>query len=363
MPTDQTTATTQHSSTEQAIHNSRFLRACRREAVDTTPIWILRQGGRYMAAYRTLRQQYSVDDIMRSAQLQHEITLQPVNAFDLDAAIIFSDILLPLEAMGLDLEFSSKRGGPAIHNPIRTAADVARLRVPPAQEVVPATLEAIRKARASLDARALPLIGFAGAPVTLAAYAIEGGGSKQHLATRAFMMQEPEAWDALLQKLTTVIGHYLLAQADAGANALQLFDSWGSRLSPYDYRRHAAPYSRQVIEIARGAGVPVIHFGLATAALLPTVRDAGSDVVGIDWCVDFEQAAHILGDHVAIQGNLDPAAMLTPWDTLQERAQAVLDQAAQRPGHIFNLGHGIPRETPEDNVKRLVDFVHEYARR
>ncbi|MEO8606443.1 MAG: uroporphyrinogen decarboxylase [Chloroflexota bacterium] len=342
--------------------NCRFLRACRREQVEATPIWLMRQAGRYMAEYRQLREKYSILELIKTPELACEVTLQPMNAFDLDAAIIFADILPPLEGMGLELDFV-KGEGPAIYNPVRTADDVAHLRVTPPEESLSFTLEAIKLARAALDGRGLPLIGFSGAPFTLAAYAVEGGGSSNHLKVKSLMMSDPSTWHALMEKLSEVVGHYLLAQARAGAQVLQLFDSWVGQLAPEDYRHCVMPYTRRALDIARGAGVPIIHFGTDTGGMLELLRDAGGDVIGVDWRINLDTAWARLGDQVAVQGNLDPIALFAPWPELQKRAQIVLDQAQGRPGHIFNLGHGILPNTPIDNVKRLVDFVHEYTAR
>jgi uroporphyrinogen decarboxylase len=342
--------------------NSRFLNAIRREPVDATPIWLMRQAGRYMAEYRALREQYSILELIKAPELACQVTMQPIRAFDLDAAIIFADILPPLEGMGLSLEFAAGEG-PVLHNPVRSAADVERLRVPPPQETLAFTLEAIRLARAELDPLGLPLIGFSGAPFTLAAYAVEGGGSRNHEQVKGLMMAEPETWHKLMEKLAQVVGEYLKAQAEAGAHVLQVFDSWVGALSPSDYRTHVQPYSRRAIEIAREAGAPIIHFGTGTAGFLEDIRDAGGDAIGVDWRIDLATAWERLGPTVAVQGNLDPIALLAPWEALQARAKAVLDEAAGRHGHIFNLGHGILKTTPPDNVKRLAEFVHEYTRR
>jgi uroporphyrinogen decarboxylase len=237
------------------------------------------------------------------------------------------------------------------------------LRVPPPEESLWFTLEAIKLARAQLEPRGLPLIGFSGAPFTLAAYAVEGGSSRSYLKVKGLLMSEPDTWHALMTKLSEVAGQYLLAQARAGAHALQLFDSWVGQLSPDDYRQHVLPYTKRAIEIARQAGVPIIHFGTDTSGLLEDMRNAGGDVIGVDWRIDLRTAWSRLGDQIAVQGNLDPVALVAPWDALKARAQRVLDQAGGRTGHIFNLGHGILLETPVDNVKRLVDFVHEYTAR
>jgi uroporphyrinogen decarboxylase len=339
------------------VATSRFLRACRREAVDATPIWLMRQAGRYMPEYRALRERYGILEIIKQPELACEVTLQPVNAFEIDAAIIFADILPLLEAMGLSIEFV--RGeGPLIHNPIRTAADIEQLRTPDPEESLSFTLDAIGLARAELDSRAIPLIGFSGAPFTLACYAVEGGASKHHARVKQLMMGDPPAWHALMTKLSTAVGEYLLAQAQAGAHALQIFDSWCGELSPADYAAHVLPYLRTTIEIARTAGVPIILFGVNTGGLLEHMASLGPDVIGVDWRIDLATAFNRLGPDIAVQGNLDPIALLAPWDATRERAKSVLDQAAGQPGHIFNLGHGVLPQTPVDQVKRLVDFVH-----
>ena len=342
------------------LSNSRLLRACRREPVDATPLWLMRQAGRYMAEYRALREKYTILELIKSPELAFEVTMQPINAFDLDAAIIFADILPPLEGMGLSLEFV-KGEGPVLHNPVRTPADVDALRVTPAEESLPFTLDAIRLTTAELAPRGIPLIGFSGAPFTLAAYAVEGGSSRNHQHVKGLMMSDPATWHKLMEKLSQVVGEYLLAQAQAGAQVLQLFDSWVGALSPDDYRQHVMPYSRRAIEIAREAGVPIIHFGTDTSGMLGEIRDAGGDVIGVDWRIDLDQAWARLGPDVAVQGNLDPIALFAPWDELKARTKAVLDRAGGRPGHIFNLGHGILPQTPVDNVKRLAEFVHEYT--
>jgi uroporphyrinogen decarboxylase len=336
--------------------SNRFLRACRREPVDATPIWLMRQAGRYMPEYRALREKRGILDLIKQPELACQVTLQPIKAFDLDAAIIFADILPPLEGMGLSLEFV-KGEGPLIHNPIRTKEDVERLRTPSPEESLAFTLTAIRFARQELDPLGVPLIGFSGAPFTLASYAVEGGSSR-HLATvKRLMMNEPATWDLLMTKLSKVAGEYLLAQAKAGAHALQLFDSWCGELSPADYRQHVLPYTKRTIEIARAGGVPIIHFGVGTAGLLKLIGEAGADVIGIDWRTTLTDARCRVGPNVALQGNLDPIALLAIWEALRDRAQAVLDDADRAPGHIFNLGHGVLPQVPVDNVKRLVDYV------
>ena len=345
--------------TEVAV-TSRFLRACRREPVETTPVWLMRQAGRYMPEYRALRERFGILELIKDPALACEVTMQPVNAFAIDAAIIFADILPLLEGMGLSLEFV--RGeGPLIHNPVRTAADIERLRTPAPEEALPFTLEAIRLARRELEPRGIPLIGFSGAPFTLACYAVEGGSSRHQARVKALMMSEPELWHALMTKLSEAAGEYLLAQARAGAQAVQLFDSWCGELSPADYQAKVLPYIRKTIEIARAGGVPIILFGVNTGGLLELMASAGADVIGVDWRIDLETAFDRL-PKIAIQGNLDPIALLASWDALKERAQAVLDSAGGRSGHIFNLGHGVLPQTPVDNVRRLVDFVHTATR-
>ena len=334
---------------------SRFLKACRRQPVDATPIWLMRQAGRYMREYRVLRERYTILEMIHTPELACEVTLQPIRAFDLDAAIIFADILPPLASMGLELDFVSGEG-PVIYNPIRCAEDVDRLQVHPPQESLAFTLDAIKLARAELGNT--PLIGFSGAPFTLACYAIDGGGSSHHLRTKTLMWREPELWQRLMSKLAEVAGNYLLAQAQAGAQALQLFDSWAGELSPFDYEANVLPYSRRALEIASSGDVPIIHFGTGTSGMLERIASAGGDVIGIDWRCDVDAAWAKIGGR-AIQGNLDPALLFAPWEQVQAQAQHILDQAAGRPGHIFNLGHGILPETPIETVERLVDFVHE----
>lgn len=349
-----------NTSASQSLEGSRFLRACRRISTDATPIWLMRQAGRYMVEYRTLREKYSILEIIKTPELACEVTLQPINAFNLDAAIIFADILPPLQGMGLELDFV-KGEGPVIYDPVRSADDVERLRVLPPEETLGFTLDAIRLTRQELDPRGIPLIGFSGAPFTLASYAIEGGGSRNRVQVKNMMMSRPELWHKLMTKLSEVAGQYLLAQAKAGAHVLQLFDSWVGELSSYDYEHFALPYSRRAIEIAAQSGVPIIHFGTNTSGILPLIQAAGGDVIGIDWRIELAQAWKILGDTVSVQGNLDPVTLFADWEALQARARHILESVQGKPGHIFNLGHGILPETPIDNVRRLVDFVHEYS--
>jgi uroporphyrinogen decarboxylase len=345
----------------KAPTNDRLLKACRREPVDRTPVWLMRQAGRYMAEYRRLREQYTILEIIKTPELAVEVTMQPINAFDLDAAIIFADILPPLEAMGLSLEFI--RGeGPVIHNPLRIAADVAALRVPDPRESLSFTMEAIRLTRHELGGR-IPLIGFSGAPFTLASYAIEGGATRSFVLTKSLIYNQPEAWHELMDRLATMVGDYLKAQAEAGVQVLQLFDSWAGALSPADYRRYVLPYSRRAIQSAQTSGVPVIHFSTGTAGMLELIKEAGGDVISVDWRVNLADSWRRLGDDVAIQGNLDPVALFAPLPELEQHVADILAQADGRPGHIFNLGHGILPQTPVEHVAALVDIVHEKSRR
>lgn len=340
--------------------NDRFLRACRHEPVDCTPIWLMRQAGRYMPVYRALRARHSMLDLIRSPELSAEVTLQPIEAFDLDAAIIFADILPPLIGMGIDLEFA-KGEGPVIHNPVRDRAAIDALRVPDAEENSAYTLEAIRLARRALDGK-VPLIGFSGAPFTLASYLIEGGSSRNYTRTKGLMYGDPAGWHMLMDKLARLVGEYLVAQVHAGAQAVQLFDSWAGCLSPADYRRFVLPYTRQALGVVGEAGVPVIQFSTGTAGIVlgapDILRSAGASVIGVDWRVDLDVAWERLGHDVAIQGNLDPVVLFAGRDEIERQATAILDQAAGRPGHIFNVGHGILPETPLDNVAALIDVVH-----
>ena len=340
---------------------NRFLRACRRQAVDCTPIWLMRQAGRYMAEYRALREKYTILELIKTPDLATEVTLQPIKAFNLDAAIIFADILPLLQAMGLELEFV-KGEGPVIYNPLRTKADVDALQVRPAEEGLGFTLAAIKQVRAELAGR-VPLIGFSGAPFTLASYAIEGGSSRQYEQAKSLMYRQPAVWHDLMDKLARAVGDYLRAQAAAGAQALQLFDSWVGALSPADYRTYVLPYSKRAIEIAKAStNVPVIHFGTGTAGILPLIKEAGGDVIGIDWRIDLAEGWARVGDEVAVQGNLDPLILVSgPISEIQNQARYILDNVKDRPGHIFNLGHGILKQTPVEHVAALIDFVHDYT--
>jgi uroporphyrinogen decarboxylase len=347
--------------------NDRFLKACRREQVDCTPVWFMRQAGRYMAEYRALRAKHTLLEICQQPELAAEVTLQPVRALGVDAAILFADILLPLMPMGIDLEFA-KGEGPIIHNPIGSRADVEALRPVEPRDSLAHVLEAVRLVRRELDGHT-PLIGFAGAPFTLASYIIEGGSSRNYLKIKRLMYNDARTWHTLMSKLGCVVADYLTAQINAGAQAVQLFDSWVGALSPDDYREYVLPHSRFVIEQVQRTGVPIIHFGTDTATLLPLMKEAcpstgsGQAVIGLDWRTPLDWGWNVLGDEVAVQGNLDPGALFAPRDVLENKVKAILDQAANRPGHIFNLGHGILPETPVENVKAVVELVHDYSQR
>jgi uroporphyrinogen decarboxylase len=326
-------------------------------------VWLLRQAGRYQPEYRALREKHSMLDLVRTPELAAQVTLQPIESFDLDAAIVFSDILPPLIGMGFDLDFV-KGDGPKIGNSITSTRDVDLLGTPPAEETMAPTLEAIRIVRRELEPRDVPVIGFAGAPFTLASYAIEGGTSKDFMRTKAFMLSEPAAWTRLLGKLVTVQADYLLAQARAGAQALQVFDSWAGRaLGREDYLRYVAPANRELYSKISAAGVPVINFSLGVGTYLEQAAGCGGDVVGIDWQLPLDEAWKRVGFDRPVQGNLDPAALLAPWRELRFRIDDVLERAGGRPGHVFNVGHGLVPQTPTDNVRRLVEHVRERTSR
>jgi uroporphyrinogen decarboxylase len=340
--------------------NERFLKACRREPVDCTPVWFMRQAGRYMAEYRALRAKYSILELCKTPELAAQVTLQPIDRFPLDAAIIFADILLPLEPMGLSLEFAAGEG-PVIHNPVRNQADVERLNVIDGGEL-DYVAEAIRQARRALNGR-VPLIGFAGAPFTLASYAIEGGSSRNYLLTKQLMYGEPKAWHQLMDKFARVITGYLRRQIKAGAQAIQLFDSWVGCLSVGDYVEYVMPHVQLIFEGLKREGVPMIHFGTGTSAMLHQMREAGGDVIGIDWRIHLDEAWATVGHDVAVQGNLDPLTLFAPLHEIERRVEDILRRAGGRPGHIFNLGHGILPTTPIEHVAATIDMVHKLSQR
>jgi uroporphyrinogen decarboxylase len=339
----------------------RFLRACRREPVDRTPVWFMRQAGRYMPEYREIRARHSLLEICRSPELATIVTLQPVRRIDVDAAILFSDLLLPLEPMGLPFDFV--RGeGPAIENPIRSEADIDRLKCFEPREALSHVLEAIRMIRKELDggAESVPLIGFGGAPFTLASYAIEGGHSNNFALTKSLMYSKSSAWHRLCDMLASLIGEYMKAQIEAGVQCVQIFDSWVGTLNSADYREFVLPHTKKIFDAIAGMGVPTIHFGTGTAAILTDQRDAGGDVIGADWRVPLDEAWERIGHDRAIQGNLDPTLLLAPLDRMLAAADDVLQRAGGRAGHIFNLGHGILPTTPVEHVQALAHHVHRY---
>jgi uroporphyrinogen decarboxylase len=338
--------------------NSRFLQACRREPVDATPVWFMRQAGRYMAEYRELRKRYSLLEICAQPDLAVAVTLQPVDVIEVDAAILFSDLLVPFTPMGLDFDFV-KGEGPSIEHPIRSASDVDRLRDFEPREALGHVLETIRLLRRELEGR-VPLIGFGGAPFTLAAYAIEGGPSTNYARTKAFMYSEPAAWHRLCERLATLMADYLAAQVEAGAQALQVFDSWAGALGRDDYREFALPHSRRIFEALATSGVPLIHFGVNTTAILRDIREAGGDVIGLDWRQPLDEGWESVGHDRGVQGNLDPTLLLGPQDRLFAAADHVLRRAGGRPGHIFNLGHGVLPNTSLEQVQALARHVHAY---
>jgi len=344
---------------EAMNRNERFLKACRLEKTDCTPVWFMRQAGRYMKAYRDIREKYGLIEMFKNPGLAAEITLQPVNAFSLDAAIIFSDILLPLEGMGIGFEFL-EGSGPVIRNPLRSKGAIQSLRRIDPNEDLGFVLKIIRDVRAEIDGK-IPLIGFAGAPFTLASYAIEGGPSSSHNRTKELMHGDRASWDLLMDAFRRTVSAYLKAQIHAGAQAVQIFDSWVGCLSPSDYRDYVLPHTGRIFEELQAEGVPSLHFGTTTAGLLPLMAEAGSSVIGVDWRISIDSAWRTVGRRIGIQGNLDPATLLAPWDIIRRKAREVLDAVQGRPGHIFNLGHGVLPSTPEDSVRALADFVHEYS--
>lgn len=340
-----------------SLATSRFLAACQRQPVDRTPVWFMRQAGRYMPEYRAIRANHSLLEICAQPELAAEVTLQPISTLGVDAAIIFADILLPLVPMGIELSFAAGEG-PVIHNPVRSADDVERLRLPDPDGAMASTMEAILLVTHELGDRT-PLIGFAGAPFTVASYLVEGGSSRHYRRTKQLIYEAPEVWSSLMEKLATMTAGYLTAQVRAGASAVQLFDSWAGALSPYDYERAVLPSLRQIIERLKPLAVPVILFGTGTAGLLPLLAKSGADVIGLDWRVNLDEGWRAVGEDHAIQGNLDPLTLFAPRSEIERQVRVVLDQAKERPGHIFNLGHGILPETPVENVRYVTELVHE----
>ena len=348
------------SSLKPSLHNSPFLRACRREPTPYTPIWLMRQAGRYMPEYRAVREQTTFLELCKNPQLASEVMCTAVERLGVDAAIIFSDLLPILEPMGIELEFAAGEG-PMIHNPVRESADVDRVVELENVDALDFVFETVAQTRRDLPDH-IPLIGFAGAPFTLASYAIEGGASRTFLHTKTLMYRAPNAWRELMERLSRSVVRYLNGQIAAGAQAVQLFDSWVGCLSPDDYRQFVLPYVR-TIATGLTPGTPLIHFGTGNPALLPLMAEAGGDVIGLDWRVDLADGWRAVGHDRAVQGNLDPAALLADRKTIKAAARAVLAAADGRPGHIFNLGHGVLQQTPVDNVRALVDIVHEASAR
>lgn len=337
--------------------NSRFLDACRRRPTDVRPVWFMRQAGRYMKQYREVRAHHSILEICKRPDLAAQVTLQPVEILDVDAAIIFADLLLPVEPMGLKLKFVSGEG-PVIDNPVRTTSDVDSLSISNTDELGYVG-ESIQLAVKALAGR-VPLIGFVGAPFTMASYMIEGGPSKTFLRTKQMMYRDETLWRRLMGKLVDVLGPFALMQVAAGARAIQVFDSWVGALGSDDYVRYVQPYSRALIERIRSAGVPVIHFGTGTGGYFRELHAAGGDVIGVDWRINIDQAWMDMSYRAAIQGNLDPAMLMAPLSELRMRVQELLKRTGTRPGHIFNTGHGILPETPVEHVKAVVQIVREF---
>ena len=341
-----------------AAPNSAFVRACRAQATAFTPVWFMRQAGRYMAEYRAVRKRHTLLEICKKPELAAEVTITAAEALGVDAAIIFADLLLPFEAMGLNFHFAAGEG-PVIEKPLRSAEDIGRLRTDRAAELGYVS-DAIRLVGRHFKDK-LPVIGFCGAPFTLASYMVEGGGSRNYVETKKLMYRAPEAWDELMRKLVAVLSEYSAEQARAGADVIQVFDSWVGCLSPEDYRRYVLPRSSELVRKIQHAGVPVIYFGTDTATLLPAMKETGAEVMGVDWRIGLDDAWGSLGFKDAVQGNLDPVVLFADWKELRARAEDVLRRAGRRPGHIFNLGHGILPETPVENVRELAKFVHEYS--
>jgi uroporphyrinogen decarboxylase len=331
-----------------------LVRACRREPVERTPVWFMRQAGRSLPEYRELRKQHGLFDIVAQPELCAEVTLQPVRRHDVDAAVMFTDIMFPVLGMGVDVKLV-ENVGPVIEQPIRTRADVDRLVVPEPEESVPTTLEAVRLVRQQLrDDQAV--IGFCGGPFTVAGYLVEGKPSREFATVKTLMYREPETWHALMEKLTETSAGYVAAKVRAGADVIQLFDSWVGALSPSDYGEFVAPYSARILA---AVDAPTIHFGTGTATLLREMADAGGDVIGLDWRIPLDRGWAEVGDDRGVQGNLDPAVLLAPWERIESETRDILERAGGRPGHVFNLGHGVPPHADPAVLRRLTELVHE----
>src|SRR3954469_20004423 len=338
--------------------DSRFVRACKALPVERTPVWFMRQAGRYMPEYRAVRKQHSLIEICKNPQLAAEVTITAAEFLKVDAAIIFADLLLPLEVMGLPFHFSPGEG-PVIETPVRTEQGIRRLRTDSAGDLG-YVAEAVGVVAKHFGNK-LPVIGFCGAPFTLASYMIEGGGSRHYINTKSLMYSQPQAWDELLGKLVAVTSAYSCAQVEAGADVIQVFDSWVGCLSVEDYRRYVLPRTTELIKKLQKTGVPVIYFGTDSTTLLPSMNETGADVIGLDWRVPLDEGWKLMNYRPATQGNLDPVLLFAEWPEIQKRAEEILRQANNRPGHIFNLGHGILPHTPVENVKNLARFVKEYS--
>ncbi|MEC9148937.1 MAG: uroporphyrinogen decarboxylase [Planctomycetota bacterium] len=346
--------------TKAPWYDSPFMKACRREPTEVTPVWLMRQAGRYMQEYRSVRSQVSFLELCKNPQLCSEVMCTAVNRLGVDAAIIFSDLLPILEPMGLELEFA-KGEGPVIHNPVRESQDVDRVVELETVDELDFVIETVRQTRLDLPAD-MPLIGFAGSPFTLASYTIEGGSSRTYTHTKVLMYRDEGAWRILMEKFARAVVIYLNAQIAAGAQCVQLFDSWVGCLGPGDYRRYVLPYMKQILE-GITPGVPVINFGTGNPELLPHLAEAGGSVIGVDWRIPLDKAWQTIGYHKAVQGNMDPMVLLGEQDLIKRRVQEVLDQAGGRPGHIFNLGHGVVQQTPVENAIAVIDYVHELSQR
>jgi len=338
--------------------NSTFVRACKRQPVDRTPVWFMRQAGRYMAEYRAVRKQHSLLEICKRPALAAEVTITAAETLGVDAAIIFADLLLPLEVMGLSFHFSAGEG-PVIEKPVRSQEDIRALRVDRAAELGYVS-EAVALVAKHFRDR-VPVIGFCGAPFTLASYMIEGGGSRNYVHAKTMMYNRPDGWDALMQKLVAVTTEYAAEQVRAGADALQIFDSWVGCLGVEDYRRYVLPHVKGMVTQLQRTGVPIIYFGTDSATLLPAMRETGADVIGLDWRIPLDEGWERIDYGAAVQGNLDPVLLFADWKQVRSRSEDILHRAGGRPGHIFNLGHGILPETPVDNVKNLARFVQQYS--
>ncbi len=340
--------------------NDTFLKACRGEDVPYTPVWLMRQAGRYLPEYQAVRAEVDFLTLCKTPELAAKVTLQPVDKLNVDAAILFSDILIPVEAMGMHLSFSDKRG-PILSEPIRNKSGVDRLLIPDTEDAMPFVIETIKILRKELEKK-VPLIGFAGAPFTLATYMIEGGSSKNFLHTKKMMFQNPGLFHSLMDKITTTVTLYLGTQIKAGAQAVQLFDTWAGVLTPEDYKEFEFPYIKRAVAELKKEGVPIIYFANECAGLLKEIKKTGADVIGVDWRIDLREAIKRLGKKVAVQGNLDPCALFLPKEKIGERVEDILWKGEFAKGHIFNLGHGILPETPVENAITMVEAVHKYSR-